>query len=97
MSEEKPSSQNRSSFFEKEKFNSIGNMYDISGDILEDKQLDALEKMELEYKVVSEDPDAISVFLKIKPKQAKEAQRNIAGTMVSLFCFFKLIFNSNAL
>ncbi len=68
----------------------IGNTY-VDSEEEEDEEeennhhhkLQALDKMELDYKVVSEDKDSIKVFLKLKPRQSKESQINIAGNMVN--------------
>jgi len=69
----------------------IGNTYQDSSEEEEEEEeennhhykLQTLDKMELDYKIVSEDKDSIKVFLKLKPKQHKETQINIAGPMVN--------------
>lgn len=51
-----------------------------------EQEIEALDKMHLDYKVISEDSHAITVFLKLKPKQIKEPQTNVAGVMVTNVC-----------
>ena len=44
--------------------------------------------MKFDYKVISEDAQTITVFLKIKAQQEKEAQKNVAGDMVKSGYFY---------
>ena len=59
---------------------------------LDDQRIEALEKMNFEYKLISEDADTITVFLKIKAGQEKEPQKNVAGAMVTIPIYFAIIF-----
>ena len=67
-------------------------MYDADDDAVDHKKLEQLREMKLDFKPVSEDKETITVYLNIKPKQEKEAQRNIAGPIVSDLQVFVLIF-----
>lgn len=49
---------------------------------VEEQRLPALDKMNFDYKVISEDKETITVFLKLRPGNEKEPQKNVAGTMV---------------
>jgi hypothetical protein len=53
----------------------------------EERRLESLDRMKFDYKVVSEDSQTITVFLKIKPQQEKDSQRNVAGEMVKYLFF----------
>ena len=48
-------------------------------------KIDQLNKEEFEYRVISEDADTVTVFLRLKPGHQKEAQKNVAGPMVFTF------------
>lgn len=51
--------------------------------IINQKKLQPLKQMNLDFQTISEDPQKIVVLLKLKPKQVKEPQLNVAGAMVT--------------
>jgi hypothetical protein len=68
---------------------------DEEGDVsTEEQRLPALDKMNFDYKVISEDKETITVFLKLKPGNEKEPQKNVAGTMVSKLLTFVEFFSN---
>ena len=60
----------------------LENLNDMNDSITTKAKIDQLEKEEFEYRVISEDIDTVTVFLRLKPGQQKEAQKNVAGPMV---------------
>jgi hypothetical protein len=57
----------------------------------EETKVQTLDKMGLDYKVISEDKDTITVFIKLKAEREKETQKNIAGVMVKVLGVFKCL------